>query len=43
MLRTTNKKVYEIASDVGYRDVAHFTKVFKKSFGISPSEYRNIM
>ncbi len=43
MLRTTNKKVYEIAGAVGYRDVAHFTKVFKKNFGISPSEYRNIM
>jgi len=43
MLRTTNKKVYEIAGSVGYKDVGHFTKVFKKNFGISPSEYRNIM
>lgn len=43
MLRTTNKKVYEIAGAVGYKDVAHFTKVFKKSFGVSPTEYRNII
>lgn len=43
ILKTTNKKVYEVAAAVGYRDVAHFTKVFKKNFGVSPSEYRNIM
>ncbi|MBN2558753.1 MAG: response regulator [Clostridia bacterium] len=43
LLKTTNKKVYEIANDLGYKDVAHFTKIFKKFFGISPTEYRNLM
>ena len=43
LLKTTNKKVYEIANSVGYKDVAHFTKLFKKSFGVSPTEYRNLV
>lgn len=43
LLKTTNKKVYEIANSIGYKDVTHFTKLFKKSFGVSPTEYRNLV
>ncbi len=43
LLKTTNKKVYEIADSLGYKDVGHFTKIFKKHFGVSPTEYRNLM
>lgn len=43
LLKTTNKKVYEVANSIGYKDVAHFTKQFKKSFGVSPTEYRNLV
>lgn len=35
-------KVYEIAESLSYKDVSHFIKVFKKTFGLSPSEYREI-
>lgn len=31
----------EIAEAVGYPDVFQFSKQFKKTFGMSPSEYRN--
>lgn len=41
LLLTTNYKVYEIADWVGYNDVAHFSKSFKQSFGVSPNEFRN--
>lgn len=34
-------KVYEVAERVGYRDIAHFSSSFKKSVGVSPSEYQN--
>ena len=34
-------KVHEIALMVGYGDVAHFSKNFKKAVGISPMEYRS--
>ncbi len=34
-------KVHEIAQEVGYGDVAHFSKNFKKLTGVSPMEYRS--
>jgi len=40
MLKTTEKKVYEISSDIGYLDPAYFIKVFKRQYGVTPQEYR---
>lgn len=40
LLKTTNFKVYEIAEMVGYHNVEHFNRVFKKMFEISPTKYR---
>lgn len=34
-------KVHEIAAMVGYGDVAHFSKNFKKMVGVSPMEFRS--
>ena len=33
-------RVGDIAAQVGYSDIFQFSKQFKKSFGVSPSEYR---
>lgn len=33
-------KTYEIAFEVGFKDEAYFTRLFKKQYGVSPSEYR---
>ena len=33
-------KVYEVAEQVGYRDIAYFSATFKKYTGLSPSEYQ---
>jgi len=41
LLRTTDKKTFEIAERVGYSEPNYFSYSFKKNFGISPSEYRN--
>ena len=35
-------RISEIAAIVGYADTAHFSRVFKKSEGISANEYRNL-
>jgi two-component system response regulator YesN len=34
-------KVYEVAYAVGYSNYSHFAKVFKKNYGLSPTDYRN--
>lgn len=40
LLKTSNLTVAEIAERSGYQDLSHFTALFKKHFGTTPSEYR---
>lgn len=40
MLKSTDKKIYEIADEVGFKDAAYFSNVFIKYCGMNPSEYR---
>lgn len=40
LLRTTDDKTYQIAQKVGYDDPNYFSYVFKKKFGVSPSQCR---
>lgn len=40
LLRSTDMKFFEIASEVGYSEANYFSYCFKKNLGISPSEYR---
>jgi AraC family transcriptional regulator len=40
-LRKTGKAVAEIAIEVGFYDQAHFCRVFRKAYGVSPSDYRS--
>ena len=37
----TDRKLYEIAVEVGFEDAGYFSKVFQKYTGMSPKEYRN--
>lgn len=41
MLKVSDKTISEIAYEVGYSDQAYFSRVFKKEYGISPSEFKN--
>lgn len=34
------RKVREIAPLVGYRQVTHFSRHFRRSFGVSPKQYQ---
>lgn len=40
-LKTSHSKVYEIASELGYRSAPYFIKVFKDHYGMTPQEYRD--
>lgn len=41
MLRLTDRKVVDIAQEVGYSDLKFFNRLFKTATGKTPSEYRN--
>ena len=40
-LREGNEKIGDVAQEVGYRNVSHFSKVFKEETGMNPAEYRS--
>ena len=41
-LRTSSRSVAEICNLVGYHDLKHFSRVFRKACGMTPGEYRKI-
>ena len=41
LLAKTDKKIYEIASAVGYSSNTYFSTAFKKKFGLTPQQYRD--
>ncbi len=41
LLKDPSKRISDVAEEVGFLDVAHFSRVFKKVKGISANEYRN--
>lgn len=41
LLRTTNLHIYEVGQQLGYADPYYFSRIFKKTVGISPREYRD--
>ena len=41
LLKGTDKRIYEIAQDVGYTDPKYFNRVFKERFKMTPREFRN--
>lgn len=41
LLKDPSLRIGDIAEEVGFQDIAHFSRVFKKTEGISANEYRN--
>ena len=41
LLLKTNKKIYEVADDVGYTSSQSFIRAFKKYYGLTPDKFRN--
>lgn len=42
LLKGTDKKVYEIAQEVGYGDPKYFNRVFKEEEGVTPGDFRGL-
>lgn len=42
LLITTEKNISNIAIETGFENVGYFCRMFKKQYGISPTEYRKI-
>ncbi|MFD1175902.1 response regulator [Paenibacillus puldeungensis] len=42
LLLNTSQRVYQIAENVGYKDVKYFIRLFRKEYGTSPEEYRHL-
>lgn len=38
----TNKPITHIATKYGYSDAGHFSRAFKRIYGVSPSQYRKV-
>lgn len=42
MLKSTDKKITDIAAECGYSNISYFNRTFKKIMGVSPKEYRSM-
>lgn len=40
LLRSTDRRITDVALDLGYSDSAHFTRAFRNWTGVSPSRFR---
>jgi Response regulator containing CheY-like receiver domain and AraC-type DNA-binding domain len=40
LLADSNLKIYVISEQAGFNDVKYFSKLFKKTCGLSPIDYR---
>lgn len=43
LLLSTDNKIYEISSEVGYDNSVHFSQLFKEHYGLTPAEYKKRM
>lgn len=41
LLKDPSRRIGDIAEEIGFIDMAHFSRVFKKTMGVSANEYRN--
>jgi AraC-like DNA-binding protein len=40
LLRSTDKRIHDIASSVGYENISYFHRIFQATYGMSPRNYR---
>ncbi len=40
LIKTSNEKIYEVSSLIGFSDYRYFSTIFKKLVGVSPTEFK---
>ncbi len=43
LLRSTQLPIYQIADEIGYKNATHFSAAFKRCFGMTPKNFRNVL
>jgi len=43
LLKNTNLSIYDVANKVGYNDLSHFNRLFKRLLATSPTRYREMV
>ncbi|MNW21152.1 CFA/I fimbrial subunit D [compost metagenome] len=43
LLAESPNKIYEISVQLGYQKPSYFIQLFKKHYGMTPQEYRNML
>ena len=43
LIRETSRSLIEIALEVGYTSPGHFAEVFRRTVGMTPSEFRLLL
>lgn len=43
LLAEPQHRIYEIAQECGFQDTKYFCRVFKKSYGLSPKAYQQVL
>jgi AraC-like DNA-binding protein len=41
-VENTDEPLYAIARDIGCKNPSRFSELFKKTYGVTPTEYRNL-
>src|SRR5690606_29360445 len=41
LLKSTQRPIYEIAGEIGYKNATHFSAAFKRFFGSTPKNFRS--
>jgi AraC family transcriptional regulator len=43
LIRESDLKVFDVASACGFKTQQHFARIFRRAYGVKPTEYRNIV
>jgi AraC family transcriptional regulator len=43
LIRSSDSKIFDVASACGFKTQQHFARVFRRIYGVNPTEYRNLL